>query len=390
MNMLKLEIIVEPCEDDATRDSVSLEDLYSPLYKTKTNLAELNNITDGIRKDSSPIASAENETTLDALQSDTKPEIKSVTLFLVLELITFAACVLSFINAVAYGECYNDYVCFRNLMLVSFVCGVFFILLVLVHKRLFRKFVDEIQNREMCWKLKLQVLILSLFMVVGFSDFLLLSVSAACEVGQNDCHEPLLDPHAGNGEVRHITRTLTAVCAILFALTVLAYWDHFSYICAHYAWVHAIFYCTVIGGVILEIARYLVKPQNIADNIDKETLSWSWHSRHPTSKILDSIMLIVLVLVIMFVWFSAIIVALFTDIANESQEWGAFWATTIYCILALICGITPLAPGSVADAIGGFLLVKIYMHEGYNFFEAMMLASALVTILHFVGSCFQY
>lgn len=110
---------------------------------------------------------------------------------------------------------------------------------------------DEIQNRKICCKLNLQVLIISSFLIVGFIDFLLLSISAACGDGDTNCDEPLLDPDANNGLVRHITRTLTAVSAILFAFTVLAYWDDFSYISAHYSWVHAILYCTIIGGVVL-------------------------------------------------------------------------------------------------------------------------------------------
>jgi len=93
---------------------------------------------------------------------------------------------------------------------------------------------------------------------------------------------------------------------------------------------------------------------------------------------------------VMFVWLSAIIVALFTEIANESKDWGIIWATLIYCILALILGVTPLAPGSVADAIGGFLLVQLFMNEGRGFFQAIMIAFAFVTVLHFVGSCLQY
>jgi len=42
--------------------------------------------------------------------------------------------------------------------------------------------------------------------------------------------------------------------------------------------------------------------------------------------------------------------------------------------------------------MGGFILVKILMHEsqGYNFFEAFTFSFALVTVLHFVGSCMQY
>jgi len=103
-------------------------------------------------------------------------------------------------------------------------------------------------------------------------------------------------------------------------------------------------------------------------------------------------MIIVVVLITMFVWLSAIIVALFTEIAKASQDWGALSATTVYCILALFLGITPLAPGSVADAVGGFLLVQIFMHDsqGYDFYEALSIALGIVIILHYVGSCLQY
>jgi len=103
-------------------------------------------------------------------------------------------------------------------------------------------------------------------------------------------------------------------------------------------------------------------------------------------------MIIVVGMVTMFVWLSAIIVALFTEVAKASQDWGALSAIIVYCILALFLGITPLAPGSVADAVGGFLLVQILMHEsqGYNFYGAFTIALALVIVLHFVGSCLQY
>jgi len=172
----------------------------------------------------------------------------------------------------------------------------------------------------------------------------------------------------------------------------LAYWDHFSYLSAHYAWVQAVFYCTIVGGVFLEIARVLEPPVNIEDKNNPKYPKWSWHIRHPLSEILDWVMIIVVVLVTMFVWLSAIIVALFTEIAKVSQDWGALSAIIVYSILALILGITPLAPGTVADAVGGFLLVQILMHdsEGYTFYEAITFALALVTILHFVGSCLQY
>jgi len=390
-----MEITFECTEDDVTSDRPGSRVISSPS-QSRTSFTELDNFA--TKKDPPEfqyIIDLECETVdprLVSFEASKKRIMKSPRskLFFLLELCTVTVCIASLIYSTAYGMCYNDYVCFRNLMFGSFVFGFSFFLLIVVHNDLFQTLVEEILQKEICGKLKLQVMILASFLIVGFTDFLLLSISASCEVGEIDCNDPLLDPHAGNGEIRHITRTLTAVCAILFALSVLAYWDHIRYICAHYAWVHAILYLTIVGGVFLEIARCLVKPIKKAGKGDVVDLNWSWHSRHPTTEILDWIMLIVLVLVTMFVWLAAIIVALFTEIANESQEWGVYWATLIYCTLALMCGITPLAPGSVADAVGGFLLVKIYMNEGFNFFEAIFLASTIVTILHFCGSCLQY
>jgi len=220
-------------------------------------------------------------------------ECLRVKLFMVLELVAFSVCISFLIYALYYNTCYNDYKCFRNFMVGSFVSGGFLVILVLIHKEKFQKLVDTLQNLEI-GRVKLPNLIVSSFLVIGFIDFLLLSISAACPEG-HDCDEPLLDPHGGNGEVRHITRTLTAVSAFLFAFTILSHWDHFSYLCAHQAWAHAFLYCTIVGGVILEVARRLVEPTEL------RTTDWSWHSKHETSKILDRVMLIVLGFVTMFV-----------------------------------------------------------------------------------------
>jgi len=213
-----------------------------------------------------------------------------------LELSSFLACTFFLVYALKQDEgCYNEYVCFRNCMVLSFVFGVFFFILLLIDKKKFQPLVDYIQNRKICCKkVKLQNLIVGSFLLIGLIDFLLLAVSAACPDG-DDCDEPLLDPHAGNGEVRHTTRTLTAVAAILFAFTVLSHWDHFSYISAHNEWVHAFLYCTLVGGVILHVARCLVTPKKTSSE------NWSWHVKHDTRKILDWIMLIVLGMVTMLV-----------------------------------------------------------------------------------------
>jgi len=148
----------------------------------------------------------------------------------------------------------------------------------------------------------------------------------------------------------------------------------------------------VVGGILLEFARWVRPPVKKEKKNDPNEPNWSWHTRHPLQEILDWVMLILVCLITTFVWLSAIIVAFFTEIAIVSQDWGTLRATLIYCVLALVLGVTPLAPGSVADAVGGFLLVQIFMHEskGYSFFLSLMIALGLVTVLHFVGSCLQY
>lgn len=205
--------------------------------------------------------------------------------FYLLEFITCSNSIFLFFFALAITNCYNNYVCFRNLMIGSFVSAVCFCILILTQTGWFNPLVNKLQTMKLK-VIKLQTFILSIFLVLGLTDFFLLSISVACEVGDTECDQPLLNPDSGNGEVRHVTRTLTAVCSVLFVLTVLAYWDHFSYISAHYAWVQAIFYCTIVGGVFLETARALKHPVKMEDKDNPDNPRWSWHTRHPLSEIL--------------------------------------------------------------------------------------------------------
>jgi len=57
---------------------------------------------------------------------------------LALEFLAFATCLASLIYALHDEKCYNDYSCFRNFMVGSFVCGVFLFILVLNHVGKFR------------------------------------------------------------------------------------------------------------------------------------------------------------------------------------------------------------------------------------------------------------
>jgi len=222
--------------------------------------------------ESSSVSSEINICSANKREDDESSSVSS-QIFYMLELITFTNGIILLCVAL-FTSCYDEYVCYRNLMLGSFVFAVCFCILVLTHTGKFSYLVNGIQRIEFKG-LKLQTLILGLFLVLGLIDFFLLSISVACEEGDIECDEPLLNPDSGNGEVRHVTRTLTAVCAILFVLTVLAYWDHFSYISAHNAWVQAILYCTIVGGVFLEVARCLVKPVKMDSKDDLEKPDWS-------------------------------------------------------------------------------------------------------------------
>lgn len=230
---------------------------------------------------------------------------------------------------------------------------------------------------------------LILFLCISVLDFILLAVSNKCDPDDTDCDEPMLDPDANAGAVRIITRTLTTVAGLLSGLTVVAWWDLFSYYTASFHWFHSFLYCTVAGGVALEIARYLKPPpEDSKDN----PYSWSWHDYHPYSKIWDGMMVIICVIHTMFVLLQVFLLIGFSEISKASSDnFGVSVSIIVFSILGLLGGITPLMPGSVIDCTGGFLVPQVLVVKGgYDLPAAFLITLGLITALHFVGSCLQY
>ena len=55
--------------------------------------------------------------------------------------------------------------------------------------------------------------------------------------------------------------------------------------------------------------------------------------------------------------------------------------------------LTPLAPGSVVDACGGFLLVMVFgkhFHGTISFWSGWAIAVFLCCVLHWIGACAQW
>jgi len=173
-----METFIECTENNVSFDRAGPREVCSPSYRTKTSFSELYNFASGSKKYTEFQSSTENESEsvdpqLMSLEANKKQIIKSQSskLFFVLELFTFTVCTACFIYSTAVGRCYNEYVCFRNCMFGSFVFGFFFFILVVVHNDLFQTLVEEILNQEICGKLKLQVIILASFLIIGFTDF---------------------------------------------------------------------------------------------------------------------------------------------------------------------------------------------------------------------------
>jgi len=169
----------------------------------------------------------------------------------------------------------------------------------------------------------------------------------------------------------------------------IAYWDYLSFRCSQSPWVLSFFYLTIIGYVVVWCARYVHPPVKREDSL--KTLNWSWHMHHPENKILECMTRIIFLCCVFFVIMGTVLLALFTDITNTISVLGIVPIIVIFSIFGLTLMITPLAPGSVVDICGGYVMVNLFMIENdWSFGGAWLLAFIIMVVLHFIGSCLQW
>ena len=152
-----------------------------------------------------------------------------------------------------------------------------------------------------------------------------------CDTGcDDDSACPVLDPDDDN--IRPVTRSLTAICGILFVVCVLGYWEQMSYTAATNDWITAVLYMSILGWIWLYFARALVPPDSDRAN-GRNQDNWSWHKEHNENKVLSRIVVLMIVGVVFFVVMGAIVLALFGDAANATGNLGLYANILCYAFL---------------------------------------------------------
>ena len=198
---------------------------------------------------------------------------------------------------------------------------------------------------------------------------------------------------------------------VLFLCTWMAYWKTFSFYCSEKSFLHALFYLTIIGYIIIAICRWLrpleSKNENENENenenkdennendvVKKKKKASSWHHEHEVKSILSAIMYVIIFLFLFCVILGGIIIAAFAEFARQSAEFGVGIAIIGFCAVSMIIMLTPLAPGSIVDACGGFVFIQLLSDPtngpNYSFFVSWGIAIVAVCILHFIGACMQW
>lgn len=199
----------------------------------------------------------------------------------------------------------------------------------------------------------------------------------------------LTDTHDPDGEIIKASEAynifeyiLSTICGILGIFICIAYWDHVSFYCAHNPAFLAFIYCSGLGYLAVQCARYVHPPIKTAHQ-------WSWHAYHKANKIIEYMCYIIFVITIFLVLMGTILLALFTDLNNQMDSMNEWIVIFIFSLLAISLMITPLAPGSAVDMCGGYVLVNLFKDD-YVFLEAIAISFAIIVVLHFIGSCAQW
>jgi len=141
---------------------------------------------------------------------------------------------------------------------------------------------------------------------------------------------------------------------------------------------HGFLYISMIGGVVLFIARW-IRPSNPGD----------WHHHPGTSIVLNGILNVISGFFVFLVLLAGIGIALFSEFGKNANKMGMPIAFTLLGILSMIVMLTPLAPGNIVDVCGGFVTLQI-LQESLGFWGAWTIAYFSVCVLHFSGACAQW
>merc|ERR1719193_1031243 len=156
-------------------------------------------------------------------------------------------------------------------------------------------------------------------------------------------------------------------------------WDVFAYYCSEYSYIHGFMYISILGGLVLVFARWI-----------RRSKPGDWHHHPGTSIVLDGIHNVILLLFVFLVVVAGIGIPMFAEFCHSAKTLGTPLALTLLAILSMVIMLTPLAPGSIVDVCGGFVMIQILMQqERLGFFISWLIAYFSVCILHLCGASAQ-
>jgi len=190
--------------------------------------------------------------------------------------------------------------------------------------------------------------------------------------------------------------------AIFFMImAIMSNWTMISFACSEKAYLQGLLIVSVIGFLLLILARTLRPPASVKidektgkeKNKFQEVSEITWHKYHNWNKQIGGIVLTVVVLWVFFVFFFVISVSAFGEFADEAAKWGVGPALSTFVTFSMVIMLAPPAPGNVIDVFGGFLIVTVLIRndsETWSFLTATALAIVSIALLHYTGACIQW
>lgn len=120
---------------------------------------------------------------------------------------------------------------------------------------------------------------------------------------------------------------------------ILTYWNLIAYYCANNTWIHAMLYMTIIGYVVVSIARWL-RPPPPPHKIKADPFIWSWHVNHDPWKLIKYIMVFLLLCELVFLGLGVFLLVAFAEASKSSEDLGLSWwgPVLLYSFLGM-CGL---------------------------------------------------
>ena len=94
-------------------------------------------------------------------------------------------------------------------------------------------------------------------------------------------------------------------------------------------------------------------------------------------------------LFLFYVVLGGIGICLFSSFAKWTANYGLSVAFASFVAMSFVIMLTPLAPGSIIDACGGFIFVLLLVPDTTSFLSAWSLALVCIVALHYCGACMQ-